>query len=166
MTEEIYVNITGFNNYQVSNHGNVKIIKNGRILKPSTNTHGYLQVVLTHDGDKSTKTIHRLVADEFIPNPDNKICTDHINGDRRNNNVNNLRRATPTENNQNKSVQSNNTSETAGVSLVKKSNKWRARINVNGENIYLGLFSDKGDAIRVRHEAEYLHFGEFMAIRN
>ena len=45
---EIYVNITGYPKYQISNFGNVKNVKTGRILKPSTNPQGYFMVVLTN----------------------------------------------------------------------------------------------------------------------
>ena len=67
---EIYVNITGYPNYQVSNFGNVKNVKTGRILKPALCTGGYLMVVLMNDGDKSAKKNHKLVASEFLQNPE------------------------------------------------------------------------------------------------
>ena len=62
------------------------------------------------DGKRKSAKIHRLVAEAFIPNPENKECVDHIDKVRNNNNVNNLRWATKSENCMNKKIQSNNKS--------------------------------------------------------
>ena len=161
---EIYVNINGFSNYQVSNFGNVKNIKTGRILKPGTTRWGYMYVVLTNNGDISSLTVHRLVATAFIENPENKNCVDHIDRDRLNNNIDNLRWATYEENGQNRTISKNNTSGINGVSFVTSRNKWASRITVNGVKKNLGRFVNKEDAIKARHDAEILYFQEFRAV--
>ena len=161
---EIYVNITGFSKYQVSNFGNVKNVKTCRILKPGTCTGGYFIVSLRDGGEISTKKIHKLVANAFLENPEEKKCVDHKDRDKTNNHVSNLRYATSTENNQNASMQSNNTSGVIGVFLNKRDNKWRAQITVNGVKKHLGYFTIKDDAITARANAEIQYFGEFRAI--
>ena len=161
---EIYVNISNFPNYQVSNLGNVKNITTGRILKAGTNSGGYLTVVLSNDGDASSIKVHRLVGNAFIENPVNKECIDHINHNKKDNNVLNLRWATKLENCQNRSISTNNTSGYSGITYVEKSNKWRVKITVNRRPKHLGYFVNKEDAIRVRQEAEVLYFGEFQAL--
>lgn len=96
--------------YQVSNLGRVKSLlryvlrRNGQttrvnetILKQTLDTDGYPIVGLCKNNRK-TQTVHRLVAKAFIPNPENKPCIDHIDGNRTNNNVDNLRWATVKEN--------------------------------------------------------------------
>lgn len=88
--------------YQVSNKGRVKSLKNKGvdrecILKVVTNR-GYLQVRLCKNSNVKTLKIHRLVAEAFIPNPDNKPCIDHINTERTDNSVENLRWCTQKEN--------------------------------------------------------------------
>lgn len=85
--------------YEVSNYGRVKSIGNrGRILKPKKGNNRYYYVILSKNGKPQTKRIHRLVAEAFIPNPDNKPYVDHINTDRNDNRVENLRWVTHKEN--------------------------------------------------------------------
>ena len=71
--------------YEVSDWGNVRSIKrNNKILRPR-NVGGYLQLVLYKNGLKTPKYIHRLVAEAFIPNPDNLPQVNHIDEDTTNN---------------------------------------------------------------------------------
>ncbi len=63
---ETFKNIEGFENYSVSDYGNVRNNKTGRILKACTDRHGYKAVVLYIDKKKSNKVVHRLVAAAFF----------------------------------------------------------------------------------------------------
>lgn len=72
----------------------------GKILK-QTFTSGYLGVLLSVDGKTKDALVHRLVAQTFVPNPENKPQVDHIDGDRTNNNASNLRWVTCKENHAN-----------------------------------------------------------------
>ena len=78
--------------YQVSNFGRVKSIKFGkeRILKPVTNSSGYLLVELYKNNIKKKYSVHRLVAEAFIPNPYNLPQVNHKDENKLNNNVDNL----------------------------------------------------------------------------
>lgn len=93
---EIWKDIAGYDGkYQVSNYGNVRSFskwKNGGFLKPGIGTTGYLFVNLVQDGRKTTNTkvIHRLVANAFLPNSDGLAEVNHIDGNKQNNNVDNL----------------------------------------------------------------------------
>lgn len=97
--------------YQVSNLGRVKSLAriryNGHerghqlneiIRKPYAGKVGYLTVTLCKNGKHKNCTIHRLVAQAFIPNPENKGTVNHIDGDKHNNNVFNLEWNTMKEN--------------------------------------------------------------------
>lgn len=88
--------IKGFENYSVSNTGNIRNDKTGRILKQIISTSGYKQTMMGHK--TVPQYVHRLVAMAFIPNPDNKPQVDHIDGDKINNVVENLRWVTRSEN--------------------------------------------------------------------
>ena len=102
--EEIWKDIEGYEGlYQVSNFGKIKSIgyKKKKILKPTQDHYGYLNVTLYKNKNKKAKRIHRLVAEAFIANPENKPEIDHIDTDKLNNNVKNLRWVTRIENNNN-----------------------------------------------------------------
>lgn len=95
--EEIWKPIQ-YEGYEISNLGRVKSYKvdkiNGRIMKPSKCTKGYLQLDLRLDGRKSENrvhlAIHRLVAEAFIPNPENLPQVNHKDENKENNRVDNL----------------------------------------------------------------------------
>lgn len=84
--------------YEVSNvNGKVRNIQTGRILKPGKDKYNYSHVTLCKHGKTTRFQVHRLVATMFIPNPYNKPEVDHINHDRTDNSVENLKWATRTE---------------------------------------------------------------------
>ena len=86
---------------------------------------------------------------------------DHINGEKYDNRISNLRLATISENRRNKSMQCNNTSGFPGVYWNKAANKWNAYLSVANKDIHLGSFTDKADAIAARIAGEDLYHGEF-----
>ena len=133
------------------------------MLKPRVNSPGYYIIDLSKDGIKSTLKIHRLVAEAFLTNHDDKLCVDHIDRNKLNNHISNLRYATNSENSSNRTIGSNNTSGAIGVSFRKDRNKWRAVIQKDGKTIHLGYFETKEEAIEARSKAEEKYFKEFRA---
>lgn len=100
--QEVWKDLERFCNlYQVSNTGKIRSLINNRILKPSIiayrkekNKDGYKVVNIR----KKIYYIHRLVAEEFIPNPEGKPFINHIDGNKQNNSVENLEWCTNSEN--------------------------------------------------------------------
>jgi len=100
----------GDGKYQVSNDGRVMsmaVVKTGRLMKGCVNNCGYQYVKLRVDGKRKFHAVHRLVAEAFVPNAENKYAVDHIDRDKQNNHVSNLRWATRSENNINVAGRSN-----------------------------------------------------------
>ena len=87
---EKYIIINEFDNYAISNLGNIKNIKTGRVLTPYVNPGGYYTYTFSQNGIKKTFRVHRLVALYFIDNPNNLPYVNHIDGNKKNNKVENL----------------------------------------------------------------------------
>jgi len=100
--------INGFENYLIYPSGKVYSKVSKRYLKPTLGNRGYFNVNLYKDGKEKKHQIHRLLALHFIENPDNKAFVDHIDQNKTNNKLNNLRWATDSENGQNRTFQKNN----------------------------------------------------------
>ena len=102
MQTEIWKALPSVTGVEVSTFGRVRILDRlissekytrfikGRILKQYVNAHGYLRVSIPVDGKWTMKSVHRIVAQTFIQNPDNLPQVNHRDCDRKNNNVDNL----------------------------------------------------------------------------
>ena len=138
--------IIGYENYLIYEDGRVFGKKRNRFLKTTTNSEGYKYVSLCKEGKRKHHTIHRLIAEHYINNPENKRCVDHINRIKTDNRIENLRWATYSENNQNKSKRVDNKSGHTYVSYMKSRDKWifQKRINKKRTKKY---FKTKTDAL-------------------
>ncbi|UUW40520.1 homing endonuclease [Enterococcus phage vB_Efm_LG62] len=121
--KELWKDIKGYEGlYQVSNLGRVKRLKGKyisteRILKPTKHTTGYLRVKLCKNNVRFNKKIHRLVAEAFIPNPENKPQVNHIDEDKTNNIISNLEWMTAKEN-INHGTHNERVSKTMGIPII------------------------------------------------
>ena len=143
--KEEYRNIKGYENYQVSNLGNVKSLNyarsgNERVLKANPDGAGYLLISLHKDTKSISKRIHQLVAIAFLNHTASgfKLVVNHKNFNKADNRVNNLEIVTSRENLNKKHIKSS--SQYIGVSWYKIYNKWRSAISINGKKKHLGYF--------------------------
>ena len=155
--------------FTIPNHETYEITKCGKIRHKDTpytlktlrtDPAGYLRVSLWEDNHEWNPAVHRLIAQTFVPNPENKPQVDHINHNTLDIRIENLRWCTQTENNMNKDKQANNTSGFKGVTA--NGSGWTAQIGFNNEHFYLGHFKTKEEA----HEAYLVKYrelgGEFV----
>ncbi len=143
---EEYKNIKECENYQISNLSNVKNIKTGKILCPYLSTTGYYTVKL----NGKHKKIHRLVAEHFIENPKNLKYIDHIDNNKLNNNIDNLRWCTLSDNAKNKSKKPNCSTNYIGISKFR--NGYEAYVMDNYKKHRIGYFKDIEEAYNKRKE--------------
>lgn len=111
-TDYSYIEVSNFGNVRTKDcvreftfydrHNNIRkqterLIKS-HIMKIQFNNKGYCFVCFKEKGKRKNLLVHRLVAEAFIPNPENKTEVNHIDGNPKNNNINNLEWVTPSEN--------------------------------------------------------------------
>lgn len=102
---------------------------------------------------------HRLIY--LMHNGELPEFLDHIDGDRTNNRIENLRPCTMAENQHNTGLPRTNTSGVKGVSWYGQSGKWMAQLRINGATIYLGLFKEIDEAKETVMKARERYHGEF-----
>lgn len=130
---ETFKKIDEFNNYSISNFGNVRNDKTGRILKVYIKPSGYMQVQL---GRRTIpQYVHRLVAKAFILNPEDKPQVNHINGNKQDNRVENLEWVTARENDL----------AYGYISRIENRKKKILATNLNGEKI---IFNSRDETAR------------------
>lgn len=99
MNTETWKTIVGYSNYEVSDKGQVRNKKTGRILKQAHQNTGYTIVSLRRDKKTKTYPIHRLVMEAFVPRPDaDRLDVNHKDWDKTNNELSNLEWTTRSEN--------------------------------------------------------------------
>lgn len=127
-------------------------IKNNQFLK-ITEPHGgntYRKIQCCQDKKRMNFQLHRLIAYYFIHNPNNKTFVDHIDGNRLNNKISNLRWVTRSENNHNRL-------KAKGYYRYNKK-QWYSRIRLNGQLINLGIFNTEEEARNAYETASKKYF--------
>lgn len=119
---EFFLPFDGYENYFISNFGNVKNSKTNRIMKPFNQSNGYKQIGLFKNGKQKKFNIHRLVAKAFLENSDNKAVIDHIDNKPANNDDKNLRWASQKDNLADQGKYKDNTTGYKGVAFHKPIN--------------------------------------------
>jgi hypothetical protein len=150
MNKETYLPIENYNKYLVSNFGNIYSLKSSRTLSLPLNSDGYASVRLHNENGNKSFKVHQLVAMMFLGHKStgqNRIrVVDHIDGDRSNNNLNNLRIVSPRENRIKSNHISGNTSKYIGVCWDKNRGKWLSSIKIEGVQKYLGRYDNEEEA--------------------
>ena len=126
-------------------------------LKPLTSkSRGYYDV----DINGKSKLWHRVLWEHFNGSIPEGMSIDHINNNPLDNRISNLQLLSHKSNSRYRLKQKNNTSGFAGINYHKKSNKWQARISIDGKSKYLGLFDDKELAHQAYLQAKIKYHGK------
>ena len=105
-----------YDGYSCSKSGKIKNNQTGRILDPEVNNTGYITVALKNNDDKKPHVgIHRIIAETWIPNPENKLTVNHKNKDKTDNRVDNLEWFTYGEQNKHKSIGQKKSQNNIGI---------------------------------------------------
>jgi len=141
----------GFEKYLIYNDGRIYSKHRNIFIKPKVNkSTGYLHVDLRRNKKSVTCQVHRLVALHYINNddPENKICVDHINRNKLNNKISNLRWVTRSQNSQNTKLYNNNTSGIKNINYWEKGSvkKWKFVKRINNKSV-TKFFLTKQEAI-------------------
>jgi len=140
--------IQGYPNYLIYPDGRVYNKKTKKFLKGKNHNMGYKSISLYYDNKNYDQfLIHRLVALHHIPNIENKPQVDHINRNRSDNRVENLRWVTNIENNINKEVKCRNSSGHRNINIDCRRNHFNFSKRYNGKGYHKTGFKTLKDAL-------------------
>lgn len=89
--EEVWAEVLDFPDYEVSNYGYIRNIRLGHDLRPNADSYGYQRVTLSRDGISHYRYLHQLIAQAFLTGWEQSVRIIHLDGDRNNNHILNLR---------------------------------------------------------------------------
>ena len=162
----VWLPIKNYDNYEVSICGQVRNMITKQILKPQFRKCGYYYVNLYKNNKMKHHYIHRLVSIHFIPNINNDKCFDHINNNKLDNTVSNLRWCTFQQNQFNRQMNINNKSGIKGIYYNKNYQKWHVRIGFNNKFIHIGYYDDINDAKQARQTKANELYGDYINVVN
>jgi hypothetical protein len=173
--EEIWKDIPGFEGYQASNLGRIKSTRRSKetILKPwlrgapNRPDNRYKAVSLMHKNKRSTHYVHKLVIETFIGKTNDTFVCDHIDRNKFNNNLSNLRWVSASDNSLNRDYNGNlkkgvRVSEYNYVlknGTVKKYDRYESRITINKKCVYIGSYKTIDEAHEAYKQAYLNHYG-------
>tara|TARA_R110000772_G_scaffold249822_1_gene364393 strand:- start:44 stop:538 length:495 start_codon:yes stop_codon:yes gene_type:complete len=157
--------IKEFPKYEINENGIVRNIKTGRIMKTcihTSNITSYQHKILglRKDKKRSTQKLHRLLAETFIPNPDNLPDVDHSDNNSLNNTLTNLRWSSKSENQRNRRVQKNNKLGIKNICYDKVKNRYKFKKTVKGKLIEKS-FKTLDEAIECKDNWYNNNFSEY-----
>ena len=157
---EEFKDIPCVSGYQVSNKGRVRNGKTLRVLTPKIafdkfNVPHYSWISIRVNKKVINFTIHRLVALTWIPNPENKLIVDHIDRDRTNNDLENLRWVTPLENAQNRNLYRTNTTGEQNICFCNQKKRYVVNVQNDYKVTYLGSYKTLQEAKEARDKNDY-----------
>ncbi len=144
-----------FPDYVCRSNGTLVGLRYSSVLAGFINSNGYPSVRIKDKcGILKSRTVHRIIAETFLGALPKGLDTDHIDRNKLNNDITNLRYISRSQNNFNKDGNKNNTSGVKGVSWHSQNQLWRAYIMLDYKQISLGTYESFEDACIARFCAE------------
>jgi hypothetical protein len=160
--QESWIKVKGFELYSVSDQGKIRNDKTGRILKGGLDKDGYPQLILCKNGSRVNRKVHRLVAEAFVLNPDNKPQVNHIDGNKQNNAASNLEFCTNQENQDhfwrylnNEQSKANRSNSHKGKGLLSNNPNAKSVIRLEDGKVYKTI-KEAAEELNI----SYMHIGE------
>ena len=135
--------------YSINQNGEIRNDLTEKNLKGWINSKGYHEVEIRKNGKSKYFKIHRLLYKYFKDDYKEELFVDHIDRNRLNNSLDNLRMVTPQQNCCNINFYKNTSSKYKGVHFNKSIKKWIARIQINKKQIHLGCYKTEEEAAKV-----------------
>ena len=142
-----------YQKYHINKDGDVYNTKTNRKLKWWMSKSGYKYLSLWIGGKQFNRSVHRLLGLTFISNPNQEPNIDHIDRNKLNNNLGNLRWASVQENCINKDYRYNPLTNTKGVTPSKNGKRYNVTLFRNGRKIWLGVYDYIDEAMTVYEDA-------------
>lgn len=128
--------IQNYPDYAINSNGEIKSLRYGRLLKPSTNSSGYLYVNLINNRIKKTTSVHKLVMEHFgTVKPFDEMIIDHIDGNKTNNNIINLQWLSIKDNTE--KFYGNSNKKTEAIKLYQQGKKLKEISEIVGLSYYV-----------------------------
>ena len=150
--------------FKISNHS-LSLLKKAGVKSIFYGGHGYACVYVPSLKRRSGIQLHRFLM-KLIGCDIDGLEIDHINGNRLDNRISNLRMATDAQNASNRKIPVNNSSGFKGVHFQKNNKNWVARIGIGKKRKHLGAFKTKEDAAKAYNAAAKEKYGEFAKLNS
>ena len=124
------MNIPNYPNYKIYENGNIENIKSKKILNTQKDKYGYETTKLYCDGKSKRLKIHRLLGICYIDNSNNELFIDHINRDKSDNRIENLRWVNKSENNSNRSAYKNSKLKERYITIIESKGNTYYKITI------------------------------------
>ena len=158
MNYKKYAIFEDYYDYIIFSTGKVYSLKQNRFLKSSLNTYGYFVIDLTKNKKSKLFFLHRMLGICFLENPHNFTTIDHIDRDRQNNKISNLRWASRNLQNINQNINKNNKTGFKGVYFDKIKNYYIASWYVDNKHFTksfsVNKYGDKAKQLAINFRAE------------
>lgn len=150
-----------YKEFDISEEGIITNISTKKVRMQTIDQTGYYVLSIRRNGKSSKYYIHRLIAETYLPNPYNLKYIDHIDGNKLNNSLSNLRWCTQSQNLMNARKRSNTASQYKGLYWHNQNKKWVVRVRKSDGTKVFAYHVNEKEAARLYNKLAIEHYGEY-----